>query len=188
MLTHKSGVEVLASSTRPEYAELITAEQIQQILNEVKPHFDYIICDNVSRFDDISLSGLELADEIWLVLGMDIPSIKNTKLSLDIIHNLNYSHKIKIILNRFDKKSGITIKDIENSIDVKIDYIISNEEQPFITALNKGVPFIEAYPNSNAAEEIRKIAGKVLEKPQEDIAKNEPVKIKSFQKIFGFGR
>lgn len=188
MLTHKSGVEVLAASTRPEYAELITAEHISQILNEVKPHFDYVICDNVSRFDDISLSGLEVADEIWLVLGMDIPSIKNTKLSLDILQNLNYSHKVKIILNRFDKKSAITLKDIENSINVKVDYTISNEEQPFITALNKGIPLVEAYPNSNASEEIRKIVGKVSEKPQEDVSKNDTVKIKSFQKIFGFGR
>ncbi len=188
MLTHTSGVEVLAASTRPEYAELITAEHIGQILNEVKPHFDYIICDNVSRFDEISLSGLEVADEIWLVLGMDIPSIKNTKLSLDILQNLNYSHKVKIILNRYDKKSSISLKDIENSINLKVDYTISNEEQPFITALNKGIPLIEAYPKANASEEIRKIVEKIIEKPLEDTAKKEPAKMKSFQKIFGLGR
>ncbi len=188
MLTHTSGVEVLAASTRPEYAELITAEHIGQILNEVKPNFDYVICDNVSRFDEISLSGLEVADEIWLVLGMDIPSIKNTKLSLDILQNLNYSHKVKIILNRFDKKSTITLKDIEDSINLKVDYTISNEEQPFITALNKGIPLIEAYPNANASEEIRKIVEKIIEKPKEHVAKKDPAKMKSFQKIFGLGR
>lgn len=189
MLTHSSGVEVLAASTRPEYAELITSDHIQQILSEVQPHFDYVICDNVSRFDDISLSGLEMADEIWLILGMDIPSIKNTKLSLDILQNLNYSHKVKVILNRFDKKSGISLRDIENTINLKVDHTISNDEQTFINALNKGVPFIEAYPRSAAADEIRKITGKVLKKPEgKDSAKTRPVKIKSFQKILGFGR
>lgn len=189
MLTHSSGVEILAASTRPEYAELITTEHIHQILTEVKSHFDYVICDNVSRFDDVSLTGLEMADEIWLVLSMDIPSIKNTKLSLDILQNLNYSHKVKIILNRFDKKSGITVKDIEDSINLKINYSISNDEQPFITALNKGIPFVEAYPKSNAAGEIRNIVENVLQNNQEkNPVKSKPLKIKPLQKILGFGR
>ena len=188
MLTHSSGVEILAASTRPEYAELITTEHIHQILNEVKQHFDYVICDNVSRFDDISLTGLEMADEIWLVLGMDIPSIKNTKLSLDILQNLNYRHKVKIIVNRFDKKSEVTLRDIENTINLKIDYTISNEEQPFITALNKGIPFVEAYPKSVAALEIKKIIENILKKSKEKDPKNEPIKVTSFKKILGFGR
>lgn len=189
MLTHSSGAEVLAASTRPEYAELITTDHIRQILQEVKPHYDYIIIDNVSRFDDISLTGLESADEIWLITAMDIPAIKNTKLSLEILQNLNYYHKVKLIINKYDNKHGIELKDIENSLKMKIDDTISNDETQFLKALNKGVPYIDAFPNSNAAQQIKKIAAKLTNRPEEiPAAEKDKVKIKSYQKLFSFGR
>jgi pilus assembly protein CpaE len=50
ILTHSSGVQVLASSTRPEYAEMITPEIVSQILEEVKLHYDFVIIDNTSFF------------------------------------------------------------------------------------------------------------------------------------------
>jgi pilus assembly protein CpaE len=189
MLTHPSGVEVLAASTRPEYAELITSEHIQKTLQEVKPNFDYIICDNVSRFDEISLTGLEMADEIWLILTMDIPAIKNTKLSLEILQSLNYLPKVKVLLNKYDKKLGLNLKDIENSLNIKISNTISNDEQQFVKALNKGTPFVNAFPRSSASEEIKKIVEKLVEKPEEKIEDlNEKTKFNSFQRLFSFGR
>lgn len=190
MLTHPSGVEVLAASTRPEYAELITPEHIQQILQEVKPHFDYVICDNVSRFDEISLTGLEIADEIWLILAMDIPAIKNTKLSLEILQSLNYLPKVKIVLNKYDKKFGINLKDIENSLNIKISHSISNDEHQFVTALNKGIPLIEAFPRCAASEEIKKIADKLAEQPEEEKkeVEKDKTKINSKKRLFCFGR
>jgi len=185
MLTHSSGVDVLAASTRPEYAELITPELIHQLLEEVKPHFDYIICDNVSRFDEISLTGLEMADEIWLILTMDIPAIKNTKLSIEILQNLNYHHKTKILMNKHDRKIGLPVKDIEKSLNMKITHTISTDENQFIKALNKGIPYVEAFPRSSVSEEIRKIAEKVAEQADESIAVK---KSKGFAKLFNTGR
>lgn len=187
MLTHSSGVEILAASTRPEYAELITPEHIRQILQEVKPHFDYVICDNVSRFDDISLTGLEMADEIWLILTMDIPAIKNTKLSLEILQNLNYSSKVKVFLNKYDKKFGINLKDIENSLNLEINDTISNDEQQFVKALNRGTPFVSVFPRSTASEEIKKIVEKLMESEEKEPAK-EKIKSKGIQRLFSFGR
>jgi pilus assembly protein CpaE len=76
ILAHTSGLDVLAASARPEYAEVVTPEHIEQILNEAKPHYDVIICDNSSRFDDISLAGMDFCRRNLIVVGMDIPAIK----------------------------------------------------------------------------------------------------------------
>lgn len=187
MLTHSSGVEVLAASTRPEYAELIKQEHIEQIIKSVKSHFDYIICDNVSRFDEISLTGLEMADEIWLILDMDIPAIKNTKLSLEIMQNLNLSQKVRVLVNKYNSKFGLDLKDIENSLHLKISYTMSHDENQFIKALNKGIPFVEAFPHSKAAEEIKNIVGKLTEEVQEPGTAKEKIKLRK-NKLLNFGR
>lgn len=189
ILTHHSGVEVLTAPTRPEYAELVAPEHIQQILQEVKSHYDFVICDNVSRFDDISLVSLDMADEIWLVVGTDIPAIKNSKLSLEILESLNYAQKVKIVLNRFDKKMGINLKDVEKSLDYRVSFEIPSDEQLLVSALNKGIPFVEVFPRSKAAEAIRLMTGKLTQPKEENplIVKEKP-RIPTLQKIFGFGR
>lgn len=155
-LTHSSGVQVLAASIRPEYAEVVTASHIEQILEELRSHYHFIILDNTSHLDDISLTGLDIADEIWMITGLDIPAIKNTKLCLEVLHNLKYTSKIKLIPNGFDKRVGIRIKDIESSLGIKANYVIPDEEQLTIV-LNKGIPFVDALPRSAPALEVKKM-------------------------------
>jgi len=189
VLTHSSGVEVLAASTRPEYAELVTPEHLAQIFEEIKKQYDYIICDNSSRFDDISLTALELADEIWMIVGMDIPAIKNSKVGLEILYNLEYTQKIKLVLNKFNRRIGIGIKEIESSLGKKVNFVISEEEQ-LTSILNKGIPFIESLPRSTIAQEIRKMVTDLTDigNITAPISDNEKTKGHGLQKIFGLGR
>lgn len=187
ILTHSSGAEVLASSTRPEYAEVITPEIVFQILEEVKLHYDFVILDNTSFFDDISLASMDAADNIMLIAGMDIPSIKNTKLCLEVLYSLEYSQKIKLILNKFNKKMGIPKKDIESSLGMKVSYVIPEEEQ-VTPSLNKGIPFIEALPRSGSAQEIKKMAKDLFGTPPVNTVPEENnTKISSLPKILGMG-
>ncbi len=187
ILNHSSGAEILAASTRPEYAEMVTPEHVEQILTVVKPHYNFIICDNSSRFDDISLSNLDIANEIWIVTGIDIPAIKNTKLSLEVLHSLNYTPKIKLILNRFEKRMGIGIRDIESSLGMKVNYVIPEEEQ-LTVILNKGVPFIEAIPRSGPAQEIKKMASDLIESTiTHSLPDRKETKSSGLQKILGLG-
>ncbi|MFZ3101524.1 MAG: response regulator [Desulfitobacteriaceae bacterium] len=157
LLTHASGLEVLIAPSRPEYAEYVTAEQVNQILTEVKTHFDYIICDNVSRFDDISLASLDVADQIWLVVTQDISTLKNIKLSLEVLEGLHYTDKIHLILNRSGNEVGIQFKDIEKSLNFPIAFEIPSDGKALVTALNKGTPFVLSYPQSKPAEGIRRM-------------------------------
>jgi len=185
ILSHSSGVEILAASSRPEYAEIVTPEHIEMILSGVKPHYDFVICDNSSRLDDISLSALDMAKEIWIVAGVDIPAIKNTKLCLEVLHNLSYSSKVKLILNKYEKRMGISIRDIESSLGMKVNYVIPDEEQ-LTVILNKGIPFIDALPRSGPALEIKKMATELIIDTHINTEKKE-TKNSGFQKIFGFG-
>ncbi len=157
ILTHSSGLQVLAAPTRPEYAELITIEHMQQILSEVKPHFDFIICDNFSRFDDFSLLTFDIADLIYLVVAMDVPTIKNTKLSLETMESINFKDKVKVILNRSTKEMGLDIHEVEKALNCKVNYEIPSDGKALVSALNRGTPFVVSYPQSKPTESIRKM-------------------------------
>jgi pilus assembly protein CpaE len=165
LLTHAAGMEVLVAPSRPEYAEYVSPEQVSKIITEAKSHFDFIICDNGSGFDEVSLANLDLADQIGLVVTPDIPTLKNIKLSLEVLEGLNYTDKVHLILNRSGDESGIKLKDIEKSLNMPITCYVPSDYRSLITALNKGTPFVQSYPQSKAADGIRKMAESLFDIP-----------------------
>lgn len=192
-LTHSSGLQVLAAPTRPEYAELVTAEHVEQILSEVKAHFDFIICDNVSRFEDVSLVSFDAATQIWLVVAMDVPTLKNAKLSLEVIEGLHHTPKVHVVLNRSSKEMGMDPDDVEKSLNFKISYEIPSDGRALVASLNQGVPFVTSYPQSKASEAIRTMAGKLTsaEVVETELALKEQGRrslghLKELSRIFGF--
>lgn len=195
LLTHSSGVQVLAAPTRPEYAELVTVEHVEQIIKEVKPHFDFILLDNVSRFEDISLLSLDLAEQIFLVVAMEVPALKNTKLSLETMSDLHYLDKVQVILNRSSHEMGLNISDIEKSLNFKVSYEIPSDGKTIVNAVNKGIPFVEYNPQSKATEAIRRVAATFLTgksestKITETSTVHEPNRAKplhGLRRVFGF--
>lgn len=193
LLTHSSGLQVLAAPTRPEYAELVTAEHVEQILKEVKDKFDFIICDNISRFDDVSLVSFDVSTQICLVLAMDVPTLKNAKLSLEVIEGLHHTSKVKVVLNRASKEMGMTPQDVEKSLNVKIDYEITSDGRALVAALNQGIPFVTSHPQSKATEGIKNMAKKLMsahnqvvksEALDQELGNRSP--LKGLRKVFGF--
>lgn len=190
LLTHSSGLQVLAAPTRPEYAELVNQEHLESIIKECKEHFDFIIFDNVSRFEDISLYSLDIAQQIWLVVAMEIPSLKNAKLSLEVLEGLHHSDKVKLIVNRASKEMGMEIKDVEKSLGFPVSFEIVSDGKILVSALNSGQPFIRSHPQSKAAEGIRKMA-ESLTQMEVSIEKDPAVeknylKPSGIRKVFGF--
>lgn len=165
LLTHCSGIQVLAAPTRPEYADLVSVDQVGQILHEVKPHFDFIICDTVSRFEEISLLSLDLAEKIFLVVGMDVPALKNTKLSLETMEGLHYLDKVSIILNRSSKEMGLELQDVEKALNIRVNFEIPSDGKTLLPALNQGVPFVSYHPQSKVTEDLRSIAQTLIDQP-----------------------
>ena len=192
LLTHSSGIQVLAAPTRPEYAELVSVDQIEQILKEVKPHFDYIICDTVNRFEEISLLSLDLAEKIFLVVGMDVPALKNTKLSLETMEGLRYLDKVCVVVNRSGKEMGLEMKDVEKALNFKVNLELPSDGKSLVSAVNKGIPFVEHSPQSKATEGIRKMLQTLTDQSTHLDDAQPPKKVAptkglhGFRRVFGF--
>ena len=89
---------------------------------------------------------------------MDVPSIKNLKITLQLLEQLKFpQEKIILILNRSDTKVGITAEEIKKTINKNIDVAIpSNRIVPL--SVNKGIPVVIENPRSPVARSIHKIS------------------------------
>ena len=79
---------------------------------------------------------------ILTLLSLEITSIKNMRLFLEVAEQLGYEpDKVRLVLNRADSTLGIRVADVEHSIGRKVDHTIVSDGRSVVYALNRGVPF-----------------------------------------------
>ena len=145
MITHvASGLKVLAAPFRPEHAEGVNGEQFVKVLKYLCRFYSYVLVDTSSTLTDITLSALQDASDLIILLTtQDIPAIKNSRLFLDLTDALGIERRrILFVMNRFDKRIGITPEKIGESFKQEIVAVIPLDERTVVPAVNRGVPFV----------------------------------------------
>ncbi len=180
VISHDSGVKVLLAPPSPEMAELVTPAAVKRVLEALRLHHDLVIVDCASSFSDSTLAILDAADTILTVLTLEITSIKNMRLFLEVADQLGYpADKIQLVLNRADSALGIRVADVEHSINRKVDHTIVSDGRSVVYALNRGVPFYVSNREAQVSQDILRLARSVVgqvETGREEQRKNVPRK------------
>jgi len=99
----------------------IPAELITKILTILRQSFDYVVVDTPPAFDDQVLAAFDQSDIIVNLATLDIPAIKNLKLTLETLDLLNFPReRWQIVLNRADSKVGLSVHEVEKSLGASI--------------------------------------------------------------------
>jgi len=180
-LTHSSGIHVLLAPPSPEMAELITPAGVKHVIEILRQHSELVVVDCAAWFNDTLLGILDLADVVLTVLTLEITSIKNIRLFLEVAEQLGYSHKIRLVLNRADTTLGIRVADVEHSIGRKVDYTIVSDGRVVVYALNRGVPFVLSNRESQVSQDVLRLATSIVgsRESREEDARKVPQKGKS---------
>lgn len=163
MIPHLSGIKILPAPGRPEYAELITPSQVEAVISILKQHYDYVVIDTPPLFNETNLSALDLSTQIFLALSLDLATIKNVKLSLELLDSLHHRGKTKLLLNRASEDMGIKISNAEETLDFLIAAQIPSDGKLCVSALNKGIPFVLSDPQAKVSQAIRNVADLVIQ-------------------------
>lgn len=180
-----SGVKILAAPTRPEYAESVSGDQFSKVLQYLKRMFSYVIVDCSSYLTDITLAALDLSDVIILLTTQEIPAIKDARLLLDLLTVLNIEReRVLFVLNRYDKRIGITPEKISESFKYEIAVSLPFDERVVIPAINRGVPFMLGDKTRPIAKSYLQLAESVRQRITK-IEEIEPASSKKIGHIFG---
>ncbi len=157
---HSSGVYILPSPTDFNGVNYADPEIIEQILAMMMSKFDYIVIDNGQSLNEISLKILELSDTVLLVSIPTLPCLTNVKRLLETFWKLGYPQgdRVKIIMNRSHKKSMISTKEAEEGIGEKISWLIPNDYDSAMSAINKGRVLSDIAKKAEITKTIEDIA------------------------------
>lgn len=156
MMRHPSGVNVLAQSGKMEEAEHIKGSDIANLLTFLRKHYNFVILDGVKGFDEISLAALDGSQHVLMVLTQDVPAVRNGQRCLDLFNRLGYDQtKVKLILNRYQKSSKITLDVVADTLKTGVSHAIANDFVSVIDAINRGLLLKDAAPRAKLTQDIQ---------------------------------
>jgi Flp pilus assembly CpaE family ATPase len=127
LVDHPMGFSVLPAPSKPEQSEMINSNHLRAIMDLCRKHYDYIILDSHSLFQDLTINAMDLADLIYVLMIPNMTHTKSMLMCLKVMENLKYaSEKIKVILNREGSQFALSRQDVETGLKRKVDYVLSD--------------------------------------------------------------
>jgi pilus assembly protein CpaE len=176
---HSSGVHVLPSPGYLNGYPSPTPEIIEQLLMQMQQLFDVVIVDGGQSLDQTSLRTIEISNDVLLVSALSLPYLSNSNKILKSFRSLDLlpDDRIHLVINRYLKKSDISLQDAEASMRKKIFWALPNDYKTTMSAINQGKAVCEVASKNQLAHSFQGLAGLLV--PEEN--KNR----KKGWKIFG---
>jgi pilus assembly protein CpaE len=154
---HSPGLTTLVAPVEPGAADIPTPV-VASVLQLLRSMFQYVVVDTPPAFTDHVLAAFDASDTLALIATLDIPALKNLKLTLETLDLLNYPRdKWRVVLNRSDSKVGLAMSEVEKTLRVPIAAEIpSSRDVP--ASINRGVPIVLESPNHAVSTAIRQFA------------------------------
>jgi len=158
--SHRSGVDVLASPFDPDEGRTIGAEEVERILEFLRGVYDWVVVDASNSLDSRMLAGLRVAEEIFAVTQVDVPSLRNIQRIRRVLKRAAPERPLRVIVNRFHSGGDITLTDIERTLGLEVFWTLSNDYDLIAQSINAGEPLAMSSA-SVCGREVRALVGKI---------------------------
>ncbi|MBN2085661.1 MAG: response regulator [Anaerolineales bacterium] len=140
---HPSGLKVIAAPARPEQAEAVQGAQISKVIRFLTTVFQYVVVDTSAALNEATIGAIDASDVVLLIGAPDLPTIKNLRMFFDLGEALSLTpQKIILIMNRMDKRFGISAEKVADLLKQPIVSQIPLDDRVVPLSTNNGEPFI----------------------------------------------
>jgi pilus assembly protein CpaE len=122
MSKHPSGVSVLPAPLIGTFdGSTLSRYMVQSILEALREHYEYIVVDTGYANLESTLAAMDYSDLILVVVGMDLPRLRDGKLYLKNLLAANYpKDKIRVIVNRTTHSKDISPAEVETILEYPV--------------------------------------------------------------------
>jgi pilus assembly protein CpaE len=155
---HHTGVSILPAPLHPTEWRNLTPQHIEKIVDMLAQGHDWVVIDTPGTFNEIIAMTLELADIILLVTSMDIASIKDTALALEMLRAADVSEdKVKLVINHSTSANSLREEDVERVLEYQVTWRIPHDYN-VASANQLGIPIVTAKPYARVSRAITDLA------------------------------
>ncbi|MHC1740804.1 MAG: response regulator [Anaerolineaceae bacterium] len=159
LLKHDSGIWLMPDAPGVEESELINTHIVDLVWPVVQTLSPYLIIDAGNHFSDPTLSILERADIILLVLAPELASVNASYQAIKVFNDLGFpAGKILPVVNHTMASSSLEVTKIAAGLKRQIIAEIPHDSKGMVKSINQGVPYIITNPKSDTSYAISNLA------------------------------
>jgi pilus assembly protein CpaE len=153
---HSPGLWTVAAPTQP--GTEIPVSVVMRVLQLCKQRFDFVVVDTPPAFTEHVLALLDQTDVLILLATLDVPALRNLKLTVETLDLLKSSRdRWAVVINRADSKVGLALSEVEKNLGLPIAAEIPSSRAVPAT-INRGVPIVLDQPKHPVSVAIRRLA------------------------------
>lgn len=155
---HDCGLDIIAAPVEPGGADGIPATLVAGLIQQLRVMYDFVVIDTPPSFTDHVLTAFDESDLQFLLATLDVPALKNLKITLDTLDTLNYPREAwRVVLNRSDAKVGLSLADVENTLALRV-FVQVPSSRHVPASINRGVPIVLDSPKHPVSEALLALA------------------------------
>ena len=165
VINYKPKFDVLLAPPNPVDAEYITGELCRTVLTQLREIYDYVVIDSSPAFTDVVLEAFDIADHHLLITTLDVPTLKNLRVSSSTLDELGLPTSKRIfIVNQSDLNAGLTVQDVERTIGSTVAIQIpASIAVP--TSINRGVTLVASDSKHPVSKAVLSLTDLILDRP-----------------------
>jgi pilus assembly protein CpaE len=159
LMSHSSGLRVLAAPARPDQAQAIVPEFVADVYELLRHVYEYIVVDTPPAFSPEVIASIDVSNYVCMVGMLDALSLKNTRLGLETLELMGYDHeRVRVVLNRANSNVGINRTDVVSILGRAPDVLVPSHRD-IARSVNEGAPVVVSQRRSDAARAFDSLAG-----------------------------
>jgi pilus assembly protein CpaE len=167
LVRHHSGVMILPAPLHPTEWRNLMPQHIEKIIRLVAQSFDYVVIDTPGTFNELIAVTLEEASMILLVTSMDIASIKDTALALEMLRAASISEdKVKLTINHCTSANSLRDTDVQRVLEYEIFWQVPNDLS-VASSTQLGQPIVLTKPYARVSRSITDLASAISGIPRQ---------------------
>ena len=122
LVAHPAGFHVLCGANHPAATGAVSGDQVRKLVNQFSSTFRYVVVDTSAGLQEETLASIEEATDVAFIATLDVATLRDLRKEVDVLEQLGLLPEHRhVVLNRFDRMSGLTERDAANIIGLPVD-------------------------------------------------------------------
>lgn len=156
MTRHSSGVDVLAAPHSAAAGPQPTVDEVATIIQKLAETYPFVVVDTPGTFNPLVATALDEATMILVTTSADVSSIKDTRLSLELLRGFD-SDKVKLLVDRATNAQSVSDADLAKAVGYSVFWSLPHDREVSISTQH-GTPIVVANPKTKMAMGVDALA------------------------------
>ena len=165
------GVAVIAAPERISPLEAVDTDQLLRILEVARQEYDHVVLDLPGSWANWTLSAIDKADIILLVVDLSVGSLRQARRRLTLFEETGIDpSRLRIVANRVERRlfRTISVRDAAETLRYPVMATINNDYPVVQSAHDQGVLLSSIARRNRVAADLVALAASIAEQLHKD--------------------